>query len=125
MVALGVHAVDARVAITIGDEDVAGGGVDSGVSWAVEHLAAFARDLFAGADGQEVFAGGGVFVDFVADVVDEPQVVFVVGGDSVCTHEPAVPELESVAVGVFGYADRALGIVVAPHVDEVSVGIED
>ena len=125
MVALGVHAVDARVAVAIGDEDVASGGIDSGVGWAVEHPAAFSRDLFAGADGQEVFAGGGVFVDFVSDVVDEPEVVFVVGGDAVCAHEPAVPELKAVAVRVFGDADGALRVVVAPHVDEVSVGIED
>ncbi len=61
----------------------------------------------------------------VSDVVDEPKVVFVVGGDAVCAHEPAVPELEAVAVGVFGDANGALWVVVAPHVDEVSVGIED
>lgn len=48
-----------------------------------------------------------------------------IGGDSVCAHEPAVPELEAVAVRVFGYSDRALRVVIAPHVDEVSFGIED
>ena len=125
MVALCVHAVDARVSVSVGDEDVAGGGVYCGVGWSVEHFAALARDLFASSDGEDVFAGGGVFVDSVSDVVDEPEVVFVVGGDAVGAHEPGVPELESVAVGVFGYADGALRVVVAPHVDEVAVGVED
>ena len=69
------------VSVAVGDEDVASGGVDSGVGWAVEHLAALAGDFFAGANGHQVFAGGGIFVDFVPDVVYEPQVVFVVGGD--------------------------------------------
>ncbi len=56
MVALGIHAMDAGVAVSVGDEYVAGDGVYCGIGWAVEHLAALARDFFAGADGQEVFA---------------------------------------------------------------------
>ncbi len=48
-----------------------------------------------------------------------------IGRDTVCAHEPGVPELEPVAVGILGDADGALRIVVAPHVDEVSIGVED
>ena len=48
-----------------------------------------------------------------------------VGGDAVGAHEPGIPELEAVAVGVFGGSDRAFRIVVAPHVDQISVWIED
>ncbi len=50
--AVGIHAVDARVSVSIRDEDITSGGVYCGVGWAVEHLAALARDLFARSDGQ-------------------------------------------------------------------------
>ena len=52
VVAFRVHAVNAGVAIAVGDEDVAGGWHYRGVGGTVEHLAALARDVFAGADGQ-------------------------------------------------------------------------
>lgn len=125
MVALGVHAVDTGVAVSVRDEYVAGCEVDGGIGWTVEHLSALARHFFAGAYGHQVFTGGCVFVYFVSDIVDEPQVVFVVGRDAMCAHEPAVPELEAVAVRIFGDADGALRVVVAPHVDQVAVGVED
>ena len=117
--------MDAGVAVSVGDEDVAGCGVDGGVGGAVEHFAALAWDFFAGADGEEVFASGGVFVDLVTNVVDEPEVVFVIAGDAVGTFEPAVPELEAIAVWVFGDSDGALGVIVAPHIYDVAVGFED
>ena len=101
------------------------GWVDCGVGGPVEHLAALAWDVFAGSDGHEEFARGCVFVYFVADVVDEPEVVFMVGGDAVGAHEPGVPELEAVAVWVLGGPNGSVRVVVAPHVDDVSVGVED
>ena len=125
VVAFGVHAVDAGVAVSVGDEDVASCRVDSGIGGPVEHLAALARNFFAGSDGQEEFAGGGVFPYLVADVVDQPEVVFVVAGDAVGAHEPGLPKLQAVAVGILGGSDRTFGVVIAPHVDEVAVGIED
>ena len=51
VVAISVHAVDARVAVAVGYEDIAGCGVDCGISWSVEHLAALAGDFLAGSDG--------------------------------------------------------------------------
>ena len=117
MVAFRVHAVDAGVAVAVGDEDVASGWHYRGVGGAVEHLAAFAWHGFTGADGQQQFAGGGEFADLVADVVDKPEVVLVVGGDAVGAHEPSVPELEAVTVGVLSGSDGTFGVVGAPHVD--------
>ena len=121
----GVEAVNAGVAVAIRDEDVAGCRVDGGIGGTVEHLSALAGNFFTGADSHKVFAGGGVFVDLVPDIVHEPKVVFVVAGDPMRSHEPAVPELHAVAIGVFGDADRALRVVIAPHVDQITLGVED
>ena len=64
-------------------------------------------------------------MDFVSDVIDQPKVVFVVGGDAVCAHEPSIPKLHAVAVRIFGDADSTLRVVIAPHVDEVTVRVEN
>lgn len=66
-----------------------------------------------------------MLVYLVSDIVNEPYVVLVVAVDSVRSCELSVPELESVAVWVYGDSDVACGIVGAPHVDEVAFGVED
>ena len=119
-----VEAMHSGVTVAVGDENVAGCGVYCGICWSVEHVARLPWCCLTCADGHESGAIAGVLVYLVADVVNEPQVVFVVAEDAVRTCEPCVPRLEGVAVGVDGDSHLAIGGIGAPGVDYVAFGVE-
>ena len=95
-----LEAVDARVAVPVGNEDLAVGGVDGHVGRAVERLPGLGRRRLS-AEPEELLAVAVGLRDGVSEDIDQPEVVLVVGADGVGA-EPAVagPRLDDVPVGV-------------------------